>query len=136
MSVDDRYRKAVHDSLGPVRVEPDASVRHGTFHGDRGAWVTAQVWVWDDTLDPEPGPTYDVWIAEREDLAPGPGGTLLDVGWVWAFDQSFTCDDDPDGKNARLGAHEYARYLRDTYPCAYVGVYLAGKHPLPIKHNP
>lgn len=134
LDVNDRYRRAARDSLEPVEVAPDAEVRQATRQGGSGAWVAARVWVWDDRLEPEPGPTYDVWIAEQECLGPGPGGAFLGDNWVWAFDQSFTCDDDPDGKGARQSAHEYARHLRSTYPCAYVGVYPAGKHPLPIKH--
>lgn len=99
---------------------------------DDGAYVMAWVWVSDDDLEPEPGPTYSVWIAEQEeevDLAPGghfPGP------WTWICDQDFTCDDDPDGRGARRSAHERARYLRNTYPCAYVAVLPAGRRPLPI----
>ena len=55
--------------------------------------------------------------------------------WVWACDQSFSCDDDPDGKGALQSAHAYARHLRNTYPCAFVAVRPSGKSPLPIKHS-
>jgi hypothetical protein len=70
----------------------------------------------------QPGPTYDIWIAEPDD-------------WTWAScGTTFTCDDDPDGKGARHFAHEHARYLRDTYPCAFVAVRQADKGlPLPIR---
>jgi len=74
-------------------------------------------------------------LGSRGGLGPAPGGTFLGDNWVWTFDQSFTCDDDPDGKGARLHAHEYARYLRNTYPCAFAAVRPSGKCPLPIKHS-
>jgi hypothetical protein len=99
-----------------------------------GVWVKALIFVRDDELEPTPGPTYDVWIAEQEELGPAPGCTFPGDNWTWTFDQSVTCDDDPDGKGARLSAHRYARYLRDTYPCAFVAVRPSGKCPLPIKH--
>lgn len=72
--------------------------------------------------DPEPGPTYDVWIAEPE-------------GWAWAScGMTFTCEDDPDGIGARRSAHAHARCLRKTYPCAFVAVRPADKGlPLPVK---
>lgn len=73
-----------------------------------------------------PGPAYAVWTAEQDDHA---------QQWVWRWDADYSCKDDPDGINARASAHEYARYLRKTYPCAYVAVLPAGKQPLPI-HNP
>jgi hypothetical protein len=84
--------------------------------------------------DPKPGPTYDVWIAEQEDLGPAPGGRALG-GWAWAScGMTFTCDDDPDGKGARRSAHEYARYLRNTYPCSFVAVRRADQGlPLPVR---
>jgi hypothetical protein len=66
------------------------------------------------------GPSYDIWIAEPDK-------------WEWCFDHRFTCEDDPDGKEARQSAHEHARYLRKTYPCAYVAVRPAGKAPLPVR---
>jgi len=65
----------------------------------------------DDELEPGPGPSYDVWIAEPDE-------------WEWRFDQRFTCEDDPDGKGAR--------HLRQTYHCAYVAVRPTGEKPLPI----
>ena len=61
------------------------------------------------TSPKQPGPSYDVWIAEPDE-------------WEWVFDQTFTCDDDPDGGGARHRAHDYAHYLRATYPCAFVAV--------------
>jgi hypothetical protein len=74
------------------------------------------------TSPKQPGPTYDVWIAEQEDLGPAPGGRALG-GRLWeSCGMTFTCDDDPDGKGARRLAHNYARYLRNTYPCAFVAV--------------
>jgi hypothetical protein len=70
----------------------------------------------------EPGPTYDVWIAEPD-------------SWAWrSCGMTFTCDDDPDGEGARQNAHTYARYLRNTFPCAFVAVRAASKGlPLPIR---
>ena len=117
-----------------VAVCDDADVDTDVDPKEPGAWVTARIFVHDDELEPVPGPSYDVWIAEQEQLGLAPGGTFLGDNWVWAFDQTFTCDDDPDGKGARHYAHEYARYLRDTYPCAFVAVRPSGKCPLPIKH--
>lgn len=73
-----------------------------------------------------PGPTYAVWTAEQSDHT---------QQWVWRWETDYSCEDDPDGTNARASAHQYARYLRKTYPCAYVAVLPAGKQPLPI-HNP
>ena len=78
-------------------------------------WVEIQL-----ENDPDPGPTYAVWIAEPPQ-------------WQWVHDQDFTCDDDPDGAGARASAHQYARYLRNTYPCAYVAVRPAGQQPLAVR---
>jgi hypothetical protein len=105
-----------------------------------GAWVNARIFVGDHEVEPIPGPTYDVWIGEPgflDGLDPGvlPPGTPATAAWIWTFDQSFTCDDDPDGKGARRSAHTYARHLRNTYPCAFVAVRPSGKCPLPIKHS-
>jgi hypothetical protein len=97
-----RYRQAARERFdtwdNSIFVPEDAPVR---IDNDRqGAWVHAQLFV--DCLEPEAGPTYDVWIAERsrDDLAPGghfPGA------WAWAHaGATFTCDDDPDGKGARV----------------------------------
>jgi hypothetical protein len=130
-----RYRQAARERFdtwdNSIFVPEDAPVR---IDNDRqGAWVHAQLFV--DCLEPEAGPTYDVWIAERsrDDLAPGghfPGA------WAWAHaGATFTCDDDPDGKGARAAAHEYARYLRKTYLCAFVAVRPAGKPPLSIHQS-
>jgi hypothetical protein len=55
--------------------------------------------------------------------------------WVWFYYQSFTCDDDPDGKGARRSAHAYARTLRNIFSCSFVAVRPSGKAPLPIKHS-
>jgi hypothetical protein len=70
----------------------------------------------------EPGPTYDAWIAEPD-------------SWGWrSCGMTFTCDDDPNGEGARQNAHTYARYLRNTFPCAFVAVRAASKGlPLPIR---
>ena len=99
---------------------------------DDGAWVQAWVWVSDDDLEPEPGPTYAVWFAEQEQVDSAPGSHFPGP-WTWTHDQNFTCDDDPDGRGARRSAHEYARHLRNTYPCAYVAVRPAGQRPLPVR---
>lgn len=68
------------------------------------------------------GPTYDVWIAEPDN-------------WEWqSCGMTFTCSDDPDGDGARRSAHDHARYLRNTYPCAFVAVRAATKGlPLSIR---
>jgi len=96
-----------------------------------GAWVNARIFVRDDEINPPvPGPTYDVWIAEQEGT-----WSLSGRPWVWVCDQSFSCDDDPDGKGARRSAHQYARALRNIFPCAFVAVRPSGKAPLPIKHS-
>jgi len=100
------------------------------------AWVEHKIDLGDP--DPEPGPTYDVWIAEpgAHTLARALGGfTEHHKPWTWqSCGTTFTCDDDPDGKGARHFAHEHARYLRDTYPCAFVAVRRADKGlPLPVR---
>jgi hypothetical protein len=132
-----RYRQAARERFdtgeGDVVVCEGATVE--VDNEREGAWVHAQLWVPRECLDPGPGATYDVWIAERsrDDLAPGghfPGA------WAWAHaGATFTCDDDPDGKGARAAAHEYARYLRKTYLCAFVAVRPAGKPPLSIHQS-
>lgn len=111
-------RRLWHDD-GQIEIDDHSVVSDGC--GD-GAYVMAWVWVSDDDLDPEPGPTYAVWIAEPD-------------AWQWIHDQDFTCDDDPDSTGARRSAHAYARSLRTTYHCAYVAVRPAGKRPLPIRVN-
>jgi hypothetical protein len=131
------YRQAARERFdtgeGDVVVCEGATVE--VDNEREGAWVHAQLWVPRECLDPGPGATYDVWIAERsrDDLAPGghfPGA------WAWAHaGATFTCDDDPDGKGARAAAHEYARYLRKTYLCAFVAVRPAGKPPLSIHQS-
>jgi hypothetical protein len=75
-----------------------------------------------------PGPTYNVWIAEREQC------DARLAAWTWLFDAQFTCNDDPDGRGARQSAHAYARYLRRTFHCAFIAVRRAElKQPLPIQ---
>ena len=107
-------------SDGEIEIDDDSTVSRGCSNG---AYVQAWVWVYDDQLDPEPGPSYDVWIAEPDE-------------WEWVFDQTFTCDDDPDGKGARHFAHDYARHLRATYPCAFVAVRRADQGlPLPVQYR-
>jgi hypothetical protein len=136
MSDHDRYIRAARSKFGDdIYIQDDICVidTEPTLRGP-GAWISALVFVHSDELEPIPGPTYDVWIGEQEELGPAPGGTFLGDNWVWAFDQSFTCEDDPDGVGARRSAHTYARHLRNTYPCAFVAVRPSGKCPLPIKH--
>lgn len=107
-----------------------------------GYWVQAEVFVPYSEIEPGPSTTYDVWIAEQEVLGFAPGGTYPGA-WLWSHDASFTCDAiDPTEReaadaSARQSAHEHGRYLRDTYPCAYVAVRAAhlGK-PLPIRCDP
>ena len=109
-----------------IRIISRESTGHYTRDPDRGGyWVQAEVFVPESEIEPEPGPTYDVWIAEPDD-------------WTWAScGITFTCDDDPDGKGARRFAHEHAHYLRDTYPCAFVAVRRADRGlPLPIRLAP
>lgn len=122
-----RYIKAARDLSADrnISIADDAEIEY-TEDG-LGAYVTAQVWVYTDQIDPEPGPTYSVWIAETaHDYAP----------WEWTWDSDYTCDDDPDGKDARASAHQHARYLRKTNPCAFVAVLPACKAPLPIYVEP
>lgn len=134
-----RYRQAAQDQAvgGELEVDDWAVISAGD---DDGAYVMAWLWVPDDELPLEPGPSYSVWIAEPAEhvlaralsgLSPSHSG----ADWEWIHDQTFTCDDDPDGIGARRNAHEYARNLRQTYPCAYVAVLPAGKAPKPI-HQP
>lgn len=134
MTDHDRYIQAARAKWGG---DGDICIEDGdvdTVTDSEGAWVSARLLVRRDELEPAPGPTYNVWIAEQEELGLAPGGTFLGDNWTWTFDQSFTCDDDPDGKGARLSAHAYARSLRNIYPCAFVAVRPSGKSPLPIKH--
>ena len=129
------YRQAAQDRAvdGELEIDDCAVISAGD---DDGAYVMAWLWVPDDELPPEPGPTYSVWVAEpfNED-SPGWIPDISTLEWRWIHDETFTCDDDPDGIGARRNAHEYARYLRQTYPCAYVAVLPAGKAPKPI-HQP
>lgn len=71
--------------------------------------------------------TYDVWITEPyPDIDPATGAPF----WGrWTWDAQYSCE---DARAARGWAHEYARYLRRTYPCSYVGVTPAGRMPLPL----
>ena len=138
MTDHDRYIKAARAKFAG---DDDVDVLNIIEDGDviDGVWVKALVFVRDDELEPVPGPTYDVWIGEPgflDGLDPRalPPGTPTTAAWIWTFDLSFTCDDDPDGVGARQSAHEYARHLRNTYPCAFVAVRPSGKCPLPIKH--
>jgi len=138
MSDHDRYIKAARakfagdDDVDVLNIIEDSDVIDGV-------WVKALIFVRDDELESISGPTYDVWIGELKPhkfMDPNSllfGGKTVEL-WTWAFDQSFTCKDDPDGKGARQSAHRYARHLRDTYPCAFVAVRPSGKCPLPIKH--
>jgi len=145
--VQSRYRQAARERFdtgdGDIFIPVDAPVR--ADHDRKGAWIQARLFVPVDALDPEPGPTYEVWIAEREDVyatvldgtnlrfpAEPDGRLLIGYRWPWIHDSNYTCDDDPDGRGARAAAHEYARYLRKTYPCAFVAVRSTGKPPLPI----
>jgi hypothetical protein len=105
-----------------------------------GAWVNARIFVRDVVGRAHPGPTYDVWIGELKPHKVMDPNFLMFGGktamlWTWAYDQSFSCEDDPDGKGARQSAHAHARHLRSTYPCAFVAVRPSGKSPLPIKHS-
>jgi hypothetical protein len=128
----DAAKRVWHDD-GQIEIDDCAEISRSS---DSGAYVQAWVWVYNDQLEPEPGPTYDVWTAEQEDLGPAPGGRVLGQ-WEWRFEQRFTCDDDPDGKGACRFAHDYARYLRDNYPCAFVAVRRGDKGlPLPIRLAP
>ena len=111
--------RANYGDEGRIEIDDNAKLSRGS---DSGAYVQAWVWVDDADLEPEPGPSYDVWLIEPDD-----NGTYQDMNW--GFTQRFTCEDDPDGIGARRSAHEYARYLRKTFPCAYVAVRPAGKAP-------
>lgn len=126
------YRDAAHriwHDDGRIEIDDFAEISRGS---DNGAYVQAWVWVYNSDLEPPAGPSYDVWTAEQEDLGPAPGGRALGQ-WQWRFDQRFTCEDDPDGKGARRSAHEYARHLRNTYPCAFVAVRPSGQKPLDVR---
>lgn len=131
-----RYRQAARErfdtGLGDIAVPEDAPVK-AVFGDLIGAWVQAHLFVPFDAIEPEPGPTYDVWIAERVNGHLAPGG-FAPGSWLWYHSGSnFTCDNDLDGKGARRAAHDYARYLRSTYHCAFVAVRAASKGmPLPI----
>ena len=87
------------------------------------AWVENRIDMAEE--DTEPGPTYDVWIAEPD-------------AWAWqSCGMTFSCDDDPEGIGARQSAHQHARFLRRTYPCAFVAVRAAALGlPLPIQLAP
>jgi len=109
-----------------IRIIGRESTGHYTRDTERnGYWVQAEVFVPESEIEPEPGPTYDVWIAEPDD-------------WTWqSCGTTFTCNDNPDGKGARHFAHDYARHLRATYPCAFVAVRRADKGlPPPVRCDP
>lgn len=105
---------------GEIEIDDNAQVSRDS---EPGAYVQAWVRVYDHDLERDAGPSYDVWITEPDDDAR--------FSEPWRFDQRFTCEDDPEGRGARRSAHAYARYLRRTYPCAYVAVRPSGKTPLP-----
>jgi hypothetical protein len=94
-------------------------------HQRDGFYVKGWFFVPASELEPEPGLAFAVWIAEQDDHT---------QQWVWRWEEDYF-HNDIDGKDAKASAHERARYLRRTYPCAYVAVLPAGKQPLPI-HNP
>jgi hypothetical protein len=121
-------RRLWHDD-GQIEIDTQCVVSESA---DDGAYVMAWVWVPDDELKP----CYSVWIAEPPSpsspvRAPGIGAS----GWRWGHEEDFTCADDPDGRGARAAAHDRARYLRSTYPCAFVAVRPAGKPPLSIHQS-
>jgi hypothetical protein len=121
------YRAAAQASWhrdGEIEIDDDAKISRGSDHG---AYVQAWVWVANDDLEPGPGFSYDVWIAEPDDDAR--------FSEPWRFDQRFTSEDDSDGKSARRSAHDYARQLRQTYPCSYVAVRQAGQPPLSLDNH-
>lgn len=129
MTSNDRYIQAAINKWGgdsdvsictdPSRVDSSPS---------NGAWITAFLYVADDELEPEPGPTYVVWACNlnREGTAFGP----------WLCDGTFTCnEDDVDGRQARANAHEYARSMRRIYPASLLAVKPAGSRPLAPRFN-
>ena len=140
IDIHSRYRQAARERFdtgfeGDMIICESANVEIDSER--EGAWVQASLFVPIDALDPEPGPTYDVWIAEQVAGDPAPGGYYRFNGpgsWPWCHaGMTFTCDNDPDGKGARRAAHYYARHLRSTYHCAFVAVRAASKGmPLPI----
>lgn len=97
---------------------------------DDGAWVHALLWVSDDELEPDPGPTYLVLYSRFLSSEDGYSD--------WQEDSRFTFDDDPDGQCARLFAHRRARELRnDLGTRYYVAVRDAAKqHSLRLPWNP
>lgn len=128
MSNPDRYIQAAISKWGgdsDISIDTD-SATVDTLPSD-GAWVTALLWVGDDELEPEPGPTYVVWACtlNRKGTAFGP----------WLVDATFTCSDDADGRQARASAHEHARSMRRMYPASLVAVRPAEKRPLTPRFN-
>jgi hypothetical protein len=124
-----------------VLITSQKQTGHYRYDPERnGYWVQAEAFVPYGEIDPTSSTTYAVWIAEQEYAGPAPGGNYPGP-WVWSSDTSFTCDVvDPQldleqaNASARRHAHDYARYLRDTYPCAYVAVRPADKGlPLPVR---
>lgn len=131
-------------ALADVAVISRTRTSHYRHDPERdGYWVQAEVFVPRDQVDPGASTTYIVWMAEQETLGFPPGGTYPGP-WVWRSDASFCCDViDPAfeleaaNASARQQAHEHARYLRNTYPCAYVAVRDADRgQPLPIRDDP
>lgn len=126
---------AYHEG-GPHSINPDVriigreSTGHYTLDPERGGyWVQAEVYVPAYEIDPEPGPTYYVWITNRGWVEQGTSSP-----WNWNYHTHVTLEDDPDGIGARHGAHEHADRLRKTYPCAFVAVRPADKGlPLPVR---
>jgi hypothetical protein len=120
-STDLAYRetaRSIWERDGKIGIDGNARIDRGG--GETGAWVQAWVWVNDDQLEPPAAPTYYAWICEPlEDC----------ITWGdWRFTECFTSVDD-DGKQARRSAHEYARYLRRRFHCAYVAVRAAEAGP-------
>lgn len=81
---------------------------------------------------------YWVWITEPSpDDNPATGAPY----WgAWIFDARYSCKEEWPGDDgarrcASQRAHQYARFLRNTYPCSYVAVTPAGRQPLPIGGN-
>lgn len=123
-----------------IRVTARTSASYWDYDPERdGYWTPAEVFVPRDQIEPGASTTYVVWMAEQEVLGFAPGGTYPGQ-WIWRSDATFTCDViDPAcdleaaNASARQQAHEHARYLRNTYPFAYVAVRDADRgKPLPV----
>lgn len=124
MNTPDRYILA---ALRKWNGDSDIDITNIATPTDDGAWVTALLWVSDDELEPEPGPTYVVWACSlnREGTAFGP--CLVEA--------TFTCSDDADGQQARANAHEHARSMRRMYPASLMAVKPAEKRLLTPRFN-